>query len=60
MKGNYTYYAISTQGYEWEGTYNIKGGGWKRVILEIDQGKKKLINHQLFYKNLEIKNKAPN
>lgn len=42
MKGNYTYYAISTQGYEWEGTYNIKGGGWKRVILEIDQGKKRI------------------
>lgn len=42
MKGNYTYYAISTQGFEWEGSYNIKGGGWKRVILEIDQGKKRI------------------
>ena len=42
MKGNYTYYAISTQGYEWEGSYNIKGGGWERVILEIDEGKKRL------------------
>ena len=42
MKGNYSYYAISTEGYEWEGTYDIKGGGWKRVILEIDEGKKSL------------------
>ena len=42
MKGSYTYYAVSTQGYEWEGTYNIKGGGWERVILEIEDGKKML------------------
>ena len=42
MKGSYTYYAVSTQGYEWEGTYNIKGGGWERVILEIEEGKKML------------------
>ena len=42
MKGSYTYYAVSTQGYEWEGSYNIKGGGWERVILEIEDGKKML------------------
>lgn len=42
MKGSYSYYAISTQGYEWEGSYNIKGGGWERVILEIEDGKKML------------------
>ena len=42
MKGSYTYYAISAQGYEWEGSYNIKGGGWERVILEIEDGKKML------------------
>ena len=42
IKGSYTYYAVSTQGYEWEGTYNIKGGGWERVILEIEDGKKML------------------
>ena len=42
MKGSYTYYAVSTQGYEWEGYYNIKGGGWERVILEIEDGKKML------------------
>jgi hypothetical protein len=40
MKGVYTYYAKSTQGYVWEGTYNINGGGWKRIILEISKGKK--------------------
>ena len=40
MKGSYTYYAVSNQGYEWEGSYNIKGGGWERVILEIEDGKK--------------------
>lgn len=42
MKGSYTYYAVSNQGYEWEGSYNIKGGGWERVILEIEDGKKML------------------
>ncbi|MDG1690091.1 MAG: hypothetical protein P8I02_04885 [Flavobacteriales bacterium] len=42
MKGSYTYYAVSTQGYEWEGSYNIKGGGWESVILEIEDGKKRL------------------
>ena len=42
MKGSYTYYAISAQGYEWEGSYNIKGGGWESVILEIDKGEKRL------------------
>ena len=42
MKGSYTYYAVSSQGYEWEGSYNIKGGGWERVILEIDKGRKRL------------------
>lgn len=42
MKGSYSYYAVSTQGYEWEGTYNIKGGGWERVILEIEEGEKML------------------
>ena len=42
MKGSYNYYAISTQGYEWEGSYNIKGGGWESVILEIDDGKKRI------------------
>lgn len=42
MKGSYTYYAVSTQGYEWEGTYYIKGGGWERVILKIEDGKKML------------------
>ena len=42
MKGVYTYYAKSTQGYVWEGTYNINGGGWKRIILEISKGKKEL------------------
>ena len=42
IKGSYTYYAVSTQGYEWEGTYNIKGGGWERVILKIEDGKKML------------------
>ena len=42
MKGSYSYYAISAQGYEWEGSYNIKGGGWERVILEIEDGKKML------------------
>jgi len=42
MKGSYTYYAISAQGYEWEGSYKIKGGGWERVILEIDEGRKRL------------------
>lgn len=42
MKGSYTYYAVSTQGYEWEGSYNINGGGWERVILEIEDGKKML------------------
>ena len=42
MKGSYTYYAVSNQGYEQEGSYNIKGGGWKRLILEIEDGKKML------------------
>jgi hypothetical protein len=42
MKGSYTYYAISAQGFEWEGSYNINGGGWERVILEIDEGRKRL------------------
>ena len=42
MKGSYNYYAISTQGHEWEGSYNIKGGGWESVILEIDDGKKRI------------------
>ena len=42
MKGNYTYYAKSSQGYEWEGSYKVTGGGWKRIILEIDMGKKSI------------------
>lgn len=44
MKGNYTYYAISNQGYVWEGNYEITGGGWKKVIIEIDEGKKDKVN----------------
>lgn len=40
MKGHYSYYAKSNQGYEWEGSYEIKGGGWERIILEISDGKK--------------------
>ncbi len=39
-KGNYSYYAKSSQGYEWEGYYEITGGGWKTIILEISEGKK--------------------
>ena len=40
MKGHYSYYAKSSQGYEWEGSYEITGGGWERIILEISDGKK--------------------
>ena len=40
MKGHYSYYAKSSQGFEWEGSYNITGGGWERIILEISDGKK--------------------
>lgn len=40
IKGHYSYYAKSSQGYEWEGSYEIRGGGWKRIILEISEGKK--------------------
>jgi hypothetical protein len=39
-KGTYSYYAKSSQGYEWEGDYEITGGGWKQIILEISEGKK--------------------
>ena len=41
-KGTYSYYAQSSQGYEWEGDYEITGGGWKQIILEISEGKKVL------------------
>ena len=44
MKGNYSYYAISNQGYEWKGSYEVTGGGWKRVIIEIGKGKKDNLN----------------
>ena len=44
MKGNYSYYAISNQGYEWKGSYEVNGGGWKRVIIEIGKGKKDNLN----------------
>ena len=40
MKGNYKYYAKSSGGYEWKGSYDINGGGTKRVIIEINEGKK--------------------
>ena len=32
-------YAKSSQGFEWEGDYEITGGGWKHIILEISEGK---------------------
>jgi hypothetical protein len=35
MKGTYTYYAKSTQGIEWEGTYEVLGGGQKNIPLRI-------------------------
>ena len=44
MKGNYSYYAISNQGYEWKGSYEVTGGGWKRVIIEIGNGRKDNLN----------------
>ena len=55
MKDSYNYYAISTLGYEWEGSYNVKGGGWESVILEIDDGKKGLINYRFPYLNHVLK-----
>jgi len=38
-KGTHSYYAKSSQGFEWEGDYEITGGGWKHIILEISEGK---------------------
>lgn len=37
VKGTYTYYAKSSQGMEWEGTYEVLGGKQKNIPLRIKQ-----------------------